>query len=87
MLALTACAPKAADIGPAGALRAVREQMSSDGLHPNDYEMRVEEEPCEVGGGRCYYVAAWPRVYENPGWLEYWIEPMTGKINQRGIVD
>lgn len=86
MLAM-GCAPQAIDIGPAGALRVVREHMSSHGLPPDDYDMRVEEEPCEVGGGRCYCVAVWPRVYENPGWMQYWVEPMTGQINQLGIVD
>ena len=66
MLTLSACAPKAADIGPAGALRVVREHMSSDGLRPDDYEMRVEEEPCEVGGGRCYYVAVLAQGLRKP---------------------
>lgn len=49
--------------------------------------MSVEEAPCERGGGRCYYVAVWLKVYQNPGWRQYWISPTTGQINAYGIVD
>jgi len=84
-MVLAACATKTLDIGPSGALRIVQETLSAEGRDPSDYGTKVEER-IEMGR-RCYVVAVWPLVYENPGWEQYFIDPHTGQEIGHAYVD
>lgn len=86
MMATVAVACATADIGPTGALKSVRHWLASQGQDPDAFAMDVEPRPCEVGGGRCYYVAAWTKD-GGDGWLEFWIEPTTGEFNATAVVN
>ena len=84
-IAFAACAMTAADIGPEGALTVVRETLKTKGRNPAEYGTKVEEGTAM--GKRCYVVAVWPRVAENPGWEEYFVAPDSGRILGHAYVD
>jgi hypothetical protein len=82
---LAACATRPADIGPSTALKIVHETLVAEGRDPSEYGRKVEEG--NEMGRRCYTVAVWPLVYENPGWEQYFIDPETGQVIGHAYVD